>query len=47
MTKIDEDLKLIKDIAIQKAMAWHITDNDKKNLKEAVERINKLAEDVL
>lgn len=47
MTKLDEDLKLIKDIAIQRAMAWHITDNDKANLKEAVERINKLAEEVL
>lgn len=47
MTKLDQDLKLIKEIAVQKAMAWHITENDKKNLKEAVERINKLAEEVL
>lgn len=47
MSKIDEDLKHVKDIAIQRAMAWHITEDDKKKLKEAVERINKLAEEVL
>lgn len=47
MTVLEEDLKLIKVVFMQKRGAYHISENDKKELQEALNRINAEAQGVL
>lgn len=47
MTILEEDLKLIKETFMQKRGAYHISKNDKRELQEALNRVNAEAQGVL
>lgn len=47
MTILEEDLKLIKTMFMQKRGAYHISENDKVKLQEALNRVNAEAQGVL
>lgn len=47
MTILEQDLKTIKVMVMQKRGAYHISEDDKKRLKESLNRINEEVKEIL